>query len=141
MPSLERLINRDLDGGSRTTQYGDALLNIIDQPGTPMVDPWRIIGKVASSDLKGLRKALNWLCIFAASGVEIPLTTFTHVSNFSRDFDATFEDDVRLCEAILFSTWMKSVGRQDLQKLLVDIHWRNASTVMDGFGNISEELM
>ena len=105
------------------------------------MDPWRIIDRVASIDLDGLRKALNWLCIFAASGVEIPVATFLQVSNYARDFNATFEDDTRLCEAILLSAWMKSLGRQDLQKVIVDVHWRNASTVLDGFGSLDEEVL
>jgi hypothetical protein len=97
------------------------------------------MGRVASTDLKGLRKVLNWLRIFAASGVEIPVATFMQVSNGARDLDASFDDDAQLCETILLSVWMKSLGRQELQKVITDIHWRNASTVLDAFGVHDEE--
>ena len=132
-----------MEGSSRATQYVDSSLNSSEGISGPLLDPWRIIGQIASGGLEGLRKVLNWLCIFSASGVEIPVATFMRVSNFAREFDATLEDDVRLCEVMFFSTWVKSLGRQDLQKVIVDIHWRNASTVLDGLhdGRLDEDLL
>jgi hypothetical protein len=64
------------------------------------------------------------LCAFSRAGVDIPVSVFTLLSTQAVQFDASLEDTSFLVEAALSSTWLKSLGRQDLQAMLSDLHAR-----------------
>lgn len=96
----------------------------------PLLDPWRVVIDVAAQDRDGLKKGLDWLRIFACSGVDIPINTFLQISALARDLDATFEDHVKLGETAFMAIWIKSLGRQDLHKLISDLHDRYANYIL-----------
>lgn len=109
-----------------------------EQTGIPIMDPWRVVIDVASKGLEGLKQGLRWLCLFASSGVDIPIATFLQLSAMARDFDSSFEDQTMLCEAAFMATWTKSIGRYELQRLLLDLHVRNSKYVIEQAKNGDE---
>ncbi|KAH8117558.1 hypothetical protein DFH11DRAFT_1504486 [Phellopilus nigrolimitatus] len=129
--TLARLFNRDAEGSVRWTSAFDATITSFEHINDPLVDPWRIVISVASRDYDGLRKGLNWLRLFALSGVDIPVTTFLQISALARDLEASFEDHVLLGEAAFMAIWIKSLGRQDLQKVISDLHDRCGSRILE----------
>lgn len=107
----------------------DVTTGSIEQTGTPFLDPWRVVIDAASSDEESLNKAIKWLCLFSSSGVDIPIATFLRISALARDLGLTFEDHSVLAEAALLSTWMKSLGKQDLQAMVSELHTRHAAWI------------
>lgn len=96
----------------------------IDSTVTSSLDPWRIVVAFASRNLHGLLQGLKWLCLFAKSGVEIPLSIYMKFSSLANEFSISVPDSLLLVEAALISSWLKSLGRQQLQTLFSDLHSR-----------------
>lgn len=103
------------------TIFTDASFKGADSQATFTFDPWRTIVAVASQSFVDLRRCLRWLRVFAVSSVDIPLTIYQRMLFFARQHVAAFEQYAELSEAIFFSTWMKSLGKQDGQSLVIDI--------------------
>ena len=115
----------------RWTITHDTTIASFEQVGATFLDPWRAVINVASENYEGLKKSLGWITLFASSGVDIPVNTFLQLSAMLRDFKASFEDHLSLAKAALAATWLKSMGRQDLQRMIADFHDRNASYIID----------
>jgi hypothetical protein len=86
------------------------------------MDPWKILSQIASQTKEGLRAALRWFCIFARSGVEIPVSRFEQMLGLVRQFDSSWEDSKLLIDALFCATWLRSLGRQELQTTVSNIH-------------------
>lgn len=128
---LPRLFNREVEGSARWTAAFDATIASFEHVAGPLLDPWRIVTNVASQDYDGLKKGLKWLGVFASSGVDIPISTFLQVSALLRDFDASFDIYIMLVEAVFISTWIRSLGRLTLQRMISDVHDRNSPYIID----------
>ena len=87
-----------------------------------VADAWRLVMKVASVDKEGWCRSLQWLCVFARSGVDIPVSTYLAFSSFAVKFGATLLECELLVEAALSSSWLKSMGRQHLQEMFSTLH-------------------
>jgi hypothetical protein len=131
MPSLYRLFNRETEGGNRLSTLIDASLGPADAIGMAVVDSWRLIMKVASTDKDSWSRSLKWLCVFARSGVDIPVPAYLTFSSLGNTFQASLPECVLLVEAALSSTWLKSIGRQELQIMFSALHSRLASQLLD----------
>lgn len=131
---MPRLFNRESEGSARWTSAFDATITSFEHVNAPLLDPWRVVTGIASHDYDGLKRGLDWLSIFASSGVDIPVTTFLQMSALARDLNATFEDHLKLAEAAFMAIWIKSLGRQDLQKMISDLHDRNVNFVLTQLG-------
>lgn len=130
MPSLLRLFNRESEGGGRFSTSTDIS---IDATGSAVADSWRVVMNVASADIEGWRRSLHWLCLFARSGVDIPVSTYMTFSSLGIKFNATLIDYVLLVDAALSSTWLKSMGRQELQVIVSALHSRLAPEILENF--------
>jgi hypothetical protein len=122
MPSLYRLFNREPEGGNRSSVLVDPSLGPTDAVGMAVVDSWRLVMKVASTDKDSWDRSLQWLCVFARSGVDIPVPTYLTFSSLAYKFQASLSECVLLVEAALSSTWLKSMGRQELQTMFSALH-------------------
>ncbi|KIJ69367.1 hypothetical protein HYDPIDRAFT_36436 [Hydnomerulius pinastri MD-312] len=114
MPSLQRLLNRDADSAARFSTYIDATLTNPGGGGLELADPWGVVRRFTDR-ADGLTSGLMWLRLFARSGVEIDVPTFVQFGNIVRKHDAALAQGAIFVEALLTSTWLRSMGRQDLQ--------------------------
>lgn len=103
----------------------------MDAVGSAVLDSWRVVMKVASTNKEGWRQSLQWLCVFARSGVDIPVSTYMTFSSLGSRFKASLTDCVLLVDAALSSTWLKSVGRQELQTMISALHSRLAPEISE----------
>ena len=51
--------------------------------------------------------ACQWICLFARSGVEVPISTFMEFSQLASSFDISLLDGLELAMAGLSSAWLK----------------------------------
>ncbi|KAF7976726.1 hypothetical protein HWV62_5909 [Athelia sp. TMB] len=131
MPYLLRLFNREnIESSSRFSSMVDASFGPADAVGTAVADSWRMIMQVASSGKEGWSRSLKWLCLFARSGVDIPVATYRMFSSLASQHSATMEESALIVEAIFTSTWLKSLGRQELQSILSGLHARLCSEIL-----------
>lgn len=79
------------------------------------VNPLQKLMRIAQSSPDGFRRGLAWLSLFACSGVDIPLSVFEDLAAATSKFKATLQDCTVLVKACLYSAWLRSIGRQDLQ--------------------------
>jgi hypothetical protein len=133
MSSLYRLFNREGEGGNRSSVLIDASLGPADAVGMAVVESWRLVMRVASTDKDSWSRSLQWLCVFARSGVDIPVPTYLAFSSLANKFEASLPECVLLVEAALSSTWLKSMGRQELQTMFSALHSRLAPQLLDSF--------
>lgn len=132
MPALHRLFPRETEMSQRPGTIIDLGTVLADGNGAISSDPWRIVLSTASTSRTGLLRSLQWLCLFARSGIEIPINIYLRFSTLTKQFDASLTDSLLLVEALMSSTWLKSIGRQELQSVFTGLHSRLASRVLDG---------
>lgn len=94
----------------------------MDLGGLAPIDPWKILLRVASEGKEGLKTGLRWFCTFARSGIEIPVARFEQMFGLVRRFDSAWEDSKLLIDALFCATWLRSLGRQELQTTVSNIH-------------------
>lgn len=85
-------------------------------------DPLRVLVDAAGQSKSLFDQCLKWLCLFVRSGVDITVPIFMQFASLIRHYDASFEQCSTLIKAALWSAWLKSMGRQDLQALISSIH-------------------
>ena len=86
------------------------------------INPLQNLMEISFASRNGYRRGLRWLCIFASSGVDIPVSAFFQFAAFVGKFQADLEDCLLLTKAVLYSAWLRSIGRQDLQAVLGMLH-------------------
>ena len=86
------------------------------------VNPLKVIIDIAQKSFEGYDMTLHWLCLFVRSGVEISVPTFMQLVNLGNKFGVSLEVCLLLVKAALWSCWLKSMGRQDLQTVIAAIH-------------------
>jgi hypothetical protein len=79
------------------------------------VNPLQKLLSMAFASAEGFRKGLSWLCLFASSGVDIPFTTFLDFATNIPRFQMELQDCALLIKACLYSCWLRSIGRQEMQ--------------------------
>lgn len=122
-PLLIRLFNKDAEASGRgSVTLENSALTSVDGGGLTAIDPWEILFRVASGSKEGLRASLRWSCIFARSGVEVPISRFEEMLGLVQQFDSSLEDSKLLIDALFCATWLRSLGRQELQTIVSKIH-------------------
>lgn len=120
---LVRLFNKEGEAAGRgSVTLDSSTLPSIDVGGLAAIDPWKLLFQVASESREGLDAGLRWFCIFARSGVEIPVSRFEQMLGLVQQFDLSWEDSKLLTDALFCATWLRSLGRQELQTTVSDIH-------------------
>ncbi|KAJ6502509.1 hypothetical protein C8R45DRAFT_976826 [Mycena sanguinolenta] len=122
MPSLYRLFPREIDPSQRLSAAPDAT-PAAESAGAP-IDPWRVVMDIGSQSQGGFSQSLQWLCTFARSGVDVPVSTFERFSALSTDFHASLSDSMLLVESLLAFCWLKPTGRHQLQNIFASLHSR-----------------
>jgi hypothetical protein len=118
-----------MDAGGRSSVAVDVTLTNTDSNGQTTIDPWRVVMGVAKNQ-EGVLNALSWLCLFARSGVDIPISIFMGFSSLVQSFNISLTDALVFVEAAMSSIWLKSMGRQQLQSLFSSLHSHLAPEVL-----------
>ncbi|KAJ7709877.1 hypothetical protein B0H17DRAFT_1029591 [Mycena rosella] len=122
MPSLYRIFPRDTDPSQRFSTAGDPSATV-DGVGISL-DPWRVVIDAGSQSGHGFSRSLQWLCAFARSGVDVPVSIFERFASLATKFLASLTDSVLLVDALLASSWLKPTGRNQLQQVVASLHSR-----------------
>ena len=131
---LIRLFNKDAEAAGRgSVTLENSGLTSMDIGGLAAIDPWKILFQVASENKEGLKAGLRWFCIFARSSVEIPISRFEQMLGLVQQFDLSWEDSKLLIDALFCATWLRSLGRQELQATVSNIH-------MSAYPQVLEDL-
>ena len=93
-----------------------------DLAGLANVNPLQSLMTVSFGSRDGYQRGLRWLCIFASSGVDIPLPLFYQFAGEAPRFRATLDDCLVLARACLYAAWLRSIGRQELQAVAGILH-------------------
>jgi hypothetical protein len=126
--------NKEAEASSRgSVTLEQSTLASTDMGGLAAIDPWKILFQVASESKAGLKSGLRWFCIFARSGVEIPVPRFEQVLGLVQQFGSSWEDSMLLIDALFCATWLRSLGRQELQTTVSKIHVSAYPQVLEGF--------
>ncbi|KAJ7774854.1 hypothetical protein B0H16DRAFT_1508657 [Mycena metata] len=123
MQSLYRLFPRETDASQRFSAALDLTITT-ETGGAAVLDPWRVVMSVGSQSEGGFSQSLQWLCAFARSGVDIPVSIFERFSSLATDFQASLSDSTLLVESLLAVSWLKPTGRSELQNVLASLHSR-----------------
>ncbi|RDB21389.1 hypothetical protein Hypma_011626 [Hypsizygus marmoreus] len=126
MSSLFRLFPRETEASNR---YSVGLDQVFIPENLTTIDPWRVVMRIATESSEGLSRSLQWLCLFTRSGVEVPLAIFKVFFSQVAIYDSSVSDSLILAKSVLSSTWLKSVGRQELQAMFSELHARLACRI------------
>lgn len=129
-----RLFNKEAEAAGRgSVTLENYTFTSTDVGGLAPVDPWKIVFQAASEGGGSLTAGLRWFCMFARSGVEIPVSRFEQMLGLVQQSDPSWEDSTLLIEALFCATWLRSLGRQELQKTVSNIHVSVHSQVLEDF--------
>ncbi|KAF7363482.1 hypothetical protein MSAN_01004100 [Mycena sanguinolenta] len=129
MPSLYRLFPREIDPSQRFSAAPD--VTAAPESGGAPLDPWRVVMDIGSQSREGFSQSLQWLCTFARSGVDVPVSTFERFSALATDFHASLSDSMLLVESLLAFCWLKPTGRHQLQNIVASLHSRLLPHVLE----------
>ncbi|KDQ60796.1 hypothetical protein JAAARDRAFT_173016 [Jaapia argillacea MUCL 33604] len=133
--SLQKLFNRDPEGIQRYSSMIDVSVASTDVLAN--LDVWTIFLDFTSQRDSCIR-AVSWMHCFASSGVDIPVPVYLQLSTLARQFDMSLEDWSTLILSTMLSTWLKSLGRQQLQGVIVSGHALLASHIIKCLHSRSE---
>ena len=105
-----------------STMVADPRLTTTENPGPMTINPLKVIIEIAQKSYDGYDMTLHWLCLFVRSGVEISVPTFMQLVELGNQFGVSLEVCTLLIKAALWSCWLKSMGRQELQTVVAAIH-------------------
>lgn len=131
---LIRLFNKEAEAAGRgSVTLDNSTFVSMDVGGLAVIDPWKILFQVASESKESLKTGLRWFCIFARSGVEIPVSRFEQMLGLVQQSDSSWEDSMLLIDGLFCATWLRSVGRQELQTSVSNIHVSVCPQVLEDF--------
>lgn len=116
LPSLQRAFAKEADSSSRRSV---SVLLANDTTNTVVVEPWTTIKRLASEGKEGLRRCITWLGLMARSGVDVPNAIYVQLASAIELAQLSLRDCDRFMEAMLHTTYLKSLGRQELQAAIV----------------------
>lgn len=129
MASLYRLFPRESDPAQRFSIALDS--TIAEGVGSTPLDPWRVVTDTGSQSGEGFTRSLQWLCAFARSGVDVPVSIFERFSLLAIELHASLSDSVLLVNALMASTWLKATARNQLEKIIASLHSRLLSHTLE----------
>lgn len=136
MPSLLRLLPKEVDSFQRTSVFLDA--HPQQDVSTTSIEPWRAVTKTAQENVEGLQRGLKWLHVLVRSGIDVPAPTFGQICDYALNYDTPFEDIHFFIETIFTSLWLRSLGRQSLQRIIARLWSKHASTVWDNLKSAAQ---
>ncbi|KAJ8700118.1 hypothetical protein PTI98_003174 [Pleurotus ostreatus] len=136
MPSLLRLLPKEVDSFQRTSVFLDA--HPQQDASTTSIEPWRVVTKTAQENVEGLQRGLKWLHVLVRSGIDIPAPTFEQICDYALNYGTPFEDIHFFIETIFTSLWLRSLGRQSLQRTIARLWSKHASTVWDNLKSATQ---
>ncbi|KAH8106968.1 hypothetical protein BXZ70DRAFT_1003857 [Cristinia sonorae] len=128
--SLPKLFNKEGEASQRYSTMVDVRMTMQDLSGLGDFNPLRDLMDTARASVDGFSRGLHWLCLFVASGVEVPIAVFQEFASLARQFKADLETGALLSKATLWSCWMRSMGRQDLHSVIASIHGYLSSDIL-----------
>lgn len=128
MPALARLVNQDLEISGRSS-YNDT--TTASRTGGTILDCCAVVLNHALNDKAHWQQSLEWLCLLARSGVDIPVRVFLRLSELALQCNRSAPECFLLADAALSATSLMSIGRQALQKMISDLHSRFALSLVD----------
>ncbi|KZT09437.1 uncharacterized protein LAESUDRAFT_741739 [Laetiporus sulphureus 93-53] len=131
LSSLSRLFTREVETSHRFTAALSPRSSTTDSSQLDADNALRVLINVAAGSREGFQHTAHWLCLFVRSGVDISPATYTHLASLARRFNATLDDCALLVKSALWSAWLRSVGRQELQATVSSMHILLSSTIVD----------
>lgn len=131
MPSLHRLIPRETDASQRFSTVAADPSSAAEGVAVTSIDAWRVVKQVGSQSKDGFSRSLQWLCAFARSGVDVPLSIFEHFSSLATNFQASLSESTLLVDALLAASWLKPTDRTQLQNILASLHSRLLAHILE----------
>lgn len=131
MTSLYRFLQREADSAQRNTAE-----SIPSQPNSspPNIDPWKLIVRTASTS-QGVAKSLQWLLVFACSGLEIPIPTYYQLATRVTTKTPFTADCLSLMKALFTSVWLKAMGCTELLSIVTLLHSRLGPVIVESVKN------
>ncbi|KAJ4487923.1 hypothetical protein J3R30DRAFT_3280032 [Lentinula aciculospora] len=129
IPSLLRLFQRE---------HQDHRYSVTDKP-LPIsegyeFDPWHHI-LASSEDFSGLTSSIRWLSVVVSSGVDVSVATYFHFANLVESFKLPVSSSMIFVNAMFKSIWLRHAGRQEMQKIITDLHFRLDSEILRSLKN------
>lgn len=143
IPSLQKLLQREpADQSQRMTTLLDVDTMTVVDAKMAGVDPWNIAFRAAARGGDGLRQCLQRLSLFAYSSVEIPPSVFLQCATATNKYRCSARESLPLVQAVLASTWARSLGRQGLIAVITSLHLRLGPDIVTSLsvGEQQEEL-
>ncbi|KAI8998560.1 hypothetical protein BD414DRAFT_519687 [Trametes punicea] len=123
LASVPRLFNKEIDpSNQRFSTLVDPRLSMTDNSSLLSVNPMRVVIETATRNKQGFDSTLHWLCLFVRSGVEISVPTFMQLVALGKKFGVSLEENSLVIKAVLWSCWLRSMGRQDMQSVVAAVH-------------------
>ena len=107
----------------------------------PDPGPWRVVMSTAAKGKDGLLQSSRWLCLFARSGVEIPVAMYMEFFALAEIAQLSVAEMLILLKACVHSLWLQSIGRQELLEVFSNLHRRLAPGILaalQGDGSIDD---
>ncbi|KIK57795.1 hypothetical protein GYMLUDRAFT_228917 [Collybiopsis luxurians FD-317 M1] len=125
IPSLQRLFHRDQDNAHRYSLADKPVPNSESSD----FDPWHHI-LLTSENLSGLTRSISWLSVVACSGIDVSVATFFHFANLVEAFKIPVSSSLIFVKSMFQSIWLRDSGRQEMQKIITDLHFRLGSEII-----------
>ncbi|KZT67735.1 hypothetical protein DAEQUDRAFT_712938 [Daedalea quercina L-15889] len=130
IPSLGRLFNREIETVQRFSSVVEPRKSATDMSDLAASTALRVLVDTATASYEGYQETIHCLCLCVRSGVDISVQTFLQLASLAVEFSADFRMCSLLINAVMWSTWLRSVGRQELQSLVIRIHTHLAEPVL-----------
>jgi len=130
---LGRLANLETDGTQKIGKTTSGF-NQVDKP--PQCDPMTVVLNLATHGSSAFSKSLTFLMILTKSGVVVQATAFKQFATLLNPISPySIEHATDLLRCILYSLWLRSLGRQDVQPVIALIHSRMEQTIANGLSS------
>ncbi|CCM02372.1 uncharacterized protein FIBRA_04467 [Fibroporia radiculosa] len=121
LSSLSRLFNREVETSHRLSSVIEPGVSISGTANFASGSALRILTDAATGSRVGFTDTMQSLCLFVCAGVDISIPTFMQFVSIAQQFEATLEECLLLIKATLWSAWLRSVGRQELQAVVAGL--------------------
>ncbi|GBE81969.1 hypothetical protein SCP_0403450 [Sparassis crispa] len=128
--SLSRLFTREIESSQRSGSIVENRMTIVDPSTVAPLNPVNVLIDVATGSKEGYLRTLHWLCLLVRAGVDVSVSTFMQLVSLAKRFDVTVNECLLLVKAIMWSTWLRVMGRQDLQNVVAALHAHFAPQVV-----------
>ena len=126
------MFNGGSDAVNRFSSAADLRGTVQDVSQIPNTNPLFELLAAAQASRDGFVHGLHWLCLFVSSTVDVPISAFTQMAQLAERFQADLDECALLIKATLWSSYQRSMGRQELQEIVATIHVHLTAQILDG---------